>query len=91
LAWTRTWLAVVACGLLLLRMSIGSGTRLAVALGVGTLALVLTTLAGRRRATRLRALAAAPGPVEPPVGPAALTAATVSLLGLAAAVLVATR
>jgi hypothetical protein len=91
LAWTRSWLAVGGCALLLLRISIGSAPRLAAALALGALALVLATLAGQRRATRLRALAAAPGPLDPPVLPAAVMAASVSLLGLAAAVLVATR
>ena len=60
LAWWRTWLAVGGCGLLLFRMSIGSTAREAAALAIGAAALVLTTLAGRRRATHLRAIAPQP-------------------------------
>ena len=89
LAWTRTWLAVGACGLLLCRISIGSTARIAAALSIGAVALVLTTLAGRRRATHLRAVAATPRHLAVATSAVALTAATVTLLGLAAALLVA--
>jgi uncharacterized membrane protein YidH (DUF202 family) len=91
LAWTRTWLAVGVCGLLLLRVSVGSTPRLVVALGAGALALAITTVSGRRRASRLRAAAATPGTLPLATRPVAVTAATVALLGLAAAVLVLIR
>jgi uncharacterized membrane protein YidH (DUF202 family) len=89
LAWTRTWLAVGACGLLLFRMSIGSGTKVAAALTIGAVALVLTTAAGRRRATHLRAVAPRPASLRVATGGTSLTAATVVLFALAAAALVA--
>lgn len=86
LAWTRTWLSAAVCAVLLLRLSAGSTVRTAASLAVGVLALVALTAAGRRRANRLRA--AQPGPA---VRAARVTATTVTLLGAAAAVLVATR
>jgi uncharacterized membrane protein YidH (DUF202 family) len=91
LAWTRTWLSVGACGLLLLRMSVGSAPRLALALTAGALAIAVTTAVGRRRAARLREIATTPDELRPPVRAATATAATVALFGLAAAALVATR
>jgi hypothetical protein len=91
LAWTRTWLAVGACALLLARMSLGSTPRVAAALVVGAVALALTTLAGGRRVTRLRAAAADPASLRAATRPAALTAATVTVLGAAVAVLVVAR
>jgi uncharacterized membrane protein YidH (DUF202 family) len=89
LAWTRTWLAVGACGLLLFRMSIGSAGRVAAALGVGAVALVVITVTGRRRAALLRVVAATPRHLPVATRAVAVTAATVTLLGLATAVLVA--
>ena len=91
LAWTRTWLAVGGCGLLLFRMSIGSTARVAAALAIGAAALVLTTLAGRRRATHLRAIAPQPAALRVATGATGLTTATVVLFGLAAAALVVAR
>jgi uncharacterized membrane protein YidH (DUF202 family) len=91
LAWTRTWLAVGACALLLFRISIGSTARVAVALAIGATALAITTLTGRRRATYLRAVAPRPVSLHVPTGATTVTAATVVLLGLAAAALVAAR
>jgi uncharacterized membrane protein YidH (DUF202 family) len=91
LAWTRTWLAVGGCGLLLVRMSAGSTPRVAAALAGSAVALVVTTLAGRRRATHLRAVAATPPALRPATRAAAVTAATVGALGVVAAVLAATR
>jgi uncharacterized membrane protein YidH (DUF202 family) len=91
LAWTRTWLAVGACGLLLFRMSVGSPGRVAAAVTIAAVALVLATVTGRRRAALLRAVAATPRPLSVGTRAAALTAATVTLLGAAAAVLVAIR
>jgi hypothetical protein len=89
LAWTRTWLAVGACGLLLFRVSIGSGGRVAAALTIGAVTLVLATVTGRRRAALLRAVAATPEHLPVATRAVTLTAATVSLLGVAAALLVA--
>ena len=91
LAWTRTWLSVGACGLLLTRMSLGSPPRVAAALTIGAVALALTTLAGRRRATVLRAVAARPRPLPAPARATALTSGIVTLFGVGAAVLVALR
>jgi uncharacterized membrane protein YidH (DUF202 family) len=91
LAWTRTWLAVGACGLLLFRMSIGSTAQVAAVLTIGAVALVLTTLAGRHRATHLRAIAPRPASLRVATGATGLTTATVALLALAAAALVLTR
>ena len=92
LAWTRTWLTVAACALLLLRLTSAAPMRTAAALGVGAVAVLACTVVGRRRAVRLRALAAdATGRIVPAVRAAAVTAATATLLGLAAAVLVATH
>jgi uncharacterized membrane protein YidH (DUF202 family) len=88
LAWLRTWLAVGGCGLLLFRMCIGSTAREAAALTIGAAALVLITIAGRRRATHLRAVAARPASLRVPTAGTGLTAATVVLFGLAAAALV---
>ncbi len=90
LAWTRTWLAVGGCGLLLLR-SIGSTAREAAAQTIGAAALVLTTLAARRRATHLRAIAPQPAALRVPTSATGLTTATVVLFGLAAAALVVAR
>ena len=89
LAWTRTWLSVGVCGLLLFRISMGSAGRVAAALAVGAVALGLATVTGRRRAALLRAVAATPRHLPVATSAIALTAATVTLLGLAAAVLVA--
>ena len=91
LAWTRTWLTVGACALLLFRISIGSTGRVAAALTVGATAMVVTTFVGRRRATHLRAIA--PRPVSLHVATAATraTTATVVLLGLASVALVVAR
>jgi uncharacterized membrane protein YidH (DUF202 family) len=89
LAWTRTWLAVGACGLLLFRMTVGSGGRVAAALTVGAVALVLATVTGRRRAALLRAVAATPRHLPVGTRAVALTTATVTLLGVAAAILAA--
>jgi uncharacterized membrane protein YidH (DUF202 family) len=91
LAWTRTWLSVGVCGLLLLRITVGSPARLAVALTTAALALCVLTVIGRHRATRLRAIAATPHALHPPVRAAATTAATVALFGLIAAVLLVAR
>jgi uncharacterized membrane protein YidH (DUF202 family) len=91
LAWTRTWLSVGVCGLLLARVTAGSAPRLAVALTAGALAVGVTTAVGRRRAARLRAIAATPHALRPPARAATATAATVALFGLAAAALLATR
>jgi len=91
LAWLRTWLAVGGCGLLLFRMSVGSTAREAAALAIGAAALVLTTLAGRRRATHLRAIAPQPAALRVATGATGLTTATVVLFGLAAAALVVAR
>jgi uncharacterized membrane protein YidH (DUF202 family) len=91
LAWTRTWLSVGVCGLLLLRVTAGSAPRLAAALTAGGLALAVTTAVGRRRATRLRAVATTPQSLRPPVRAATTTAATIALFGLAAAALLVTR
>jgi len=88
LAWSRTWLAIGGCGLLLFRMSIGSTALVAAALTIGAAALVLITLASRRRATHLRAIAPRPASLRVATGAAGLTAATVVLFGLAAAALV---
>ncbi len=90
LAWTRTWLAVGACGLLLFRMTVGSAGGVAAALTIGAVALVLATFTGHRRATLLRSVAA-PGRLPVATRAVALTAATVTVLGVAAAVLVAVR
>lgn len=86
LAWTRTWLSAAVCAVLLLRLSAGSTVRTAASLVVGTVALVTLTAAGHRRANRLRAAR-----LDPAVRTARVTAITVTLLGAAAAVLVATR
>jgi hypothetical protein len=91
LAWSRTWLAVGACALLLFRMTIGSTARVAAALTIGATALALTTLAGRRRATHLRAIAARPASLRVATIATGLTTATVVLFGLAAAALVIAR
>ena len=91
LAWSRTWLAVGGCGLLLFRMSIGSTAREAAALAIGAAALVLTTLAGRRRATHLRTIAPQPAALRVATSATGLTTATVVLFGLAAAALVVAR
>ena len=88
LAWTRMWLAVGACALLLFRMSAGSTVRVAAALTIGAPAQVLATLAGRRRATHLRAIAARPAELRVATSAIGLTTATVVLFGLAAAALV---
>ena len=91
LAWTRTWLAVAACALLLFRISIGSTARVAATLAIGATALAITTFFGRRRASHLRAIA--PGPASLHVATAAtgMTTATVVLFGLAAAALIIAR
>jgi uncharacterized membrane protein YidH (DUF202 family) len=88
LSWWRTWLAVGACGLLLFRMSIGSAALVAAAVTIGAMALALTTLAGRRRATHLRAIAQRPASLRVATGATGLTAATVMLFGLGVAALV---
>ena len=88
LAWTRTWLTVGAVALLLVRLGHSTGARAAPALAVGGTALLVLTATGRRRGRRLRAL----DPARPfdLAGRATLvTAVTTSLLGVAAAVLVA--
>jgi uncharacterized membrane protein YidH (DUF202 family) len=90
LAWTRTWLSVAVCGLLLFRISTGSAVRIAAALAAGAGAVLLSTVAGRRRTTRLRAFAGA-GVVDPATRAAALTTATVAVFALAAAALVLTH
>ena len=91
LAWTRTWLSVGVCGLLLFRMSIGSVGRVAAALSIGALALLVATVTGRRRAARLRQVATSPRQFPVATRAVPLTAATVTLLGLAVAALVAVR
>jgi uncharacterized membrane protein YidH (DUF202 family) len=91
LAWLRTWLAVGACALLLFRISIGSTARVAAALTIGAAALLITTLAGRRRANHLRAIAPRPASLRVATTATRLTTATVVLLGLAAAALVIAR
>jgi uncharacterized membrane protein YidH (DUF202 family) len=91
LAWTRTWLAVGACVLLLFRISIGSTARVAAALAIGATALAVTTLAGRRRASHLRAIGPRPASLHVATDATRVTAATVVLLGLAAAALVIAR
>jgi uncharacterized membrane protein YidH (DUF202 family) len=91
LAWTRTWLAVGACGLLLFRVSAGSTPRVAAALATAAAALALTTLAGRRRARHLRSIAATPQALAVGTRAAAVTAATVTLFGTTAAVLLVFR
>jgi uncharacterized membrane protein YidH (DUF202 family) len=90
LAWMRTWLAVGACALLLFRLSIGSTGRVA-ALAIGATALAITTVTGRRRATHLRAIAPRPASLHVATTATSVTAATVVLLGLAAAAFVAAR
>ena len=88
LAWTRTWLAVGAVTLLLLRLGQGSTPQVAVALAVGGSAFLAVTLAGRRRGRRLRALRGT-RPFDLAGRAALLTTVTTTALGLAAAVLVA--
>jgi hypothetical protein len=102
LAWTRTWLSVAVCGLLLLRLGTGSAPRVAAALTASAVATLVVTVAGRRRARALRTHAIPPPPLPPaplavipssPIPPAtraaATMAATVSLFAFAAALLVA--
>jgi uncharacterized membrane protein YidH (DUF202 family) len=86
LAWTRTWLSVAVCGLLLSRLGAGSTARLAAGLGAGALALLVVTAAGRHRARDLREHADALRPATRATG---TVAGTVSALALAAALLVA--
>ncbi len=90
LAWSRTGLSAAVCGLLLLRLGAGSTGRLGVALGAGGTALAVLAWTGRRRAGRLGARTDR-SPVDPDARAVGTTAATVTLLGLAAAALVATR
>jgi hypothetical protein len=100
LAWIRTWLSVTVCGLLLLRLGIGSAPRVAAGLTVSAVAVLVVTVTGRRRARTLRdharpapqpppAPPAPPASVPPATGAAAITAATVSLFAGAVALLVA--
>jgi hypothetical protein len=99
LAWTRTWLSVAVCGLLLLRLGTGSIPRVAACLAVSAVAMLVVTTTGRRRARTLRARATPPSRLPPVAVPptllrpathaAATTAATTFLLAVAAAVLVA--
>ena len=86
LAWTRTWLSVAICGLLLLRLAAGSAARLVAGLGAGALAVLVVTAAGRLRARDLREHA---GGLRPATRAAGMVAGAVSVLALAAAVLVA--
>jgi uncharacterized membrane protein YidH (DUF202 family) len=91
LAWWRTWLAIAGCGLLLFRMTVDSTALVAAAATICAVALVLITIAGRRRAGHLRAIAPRPAALRVGTGATGLTAATVVLFGLAAAVLVLLR
>ena len=88
LAWNRTWLAVGACGLLLLRLGQGSTARLAAALLLGGVVLLAATAAGRRRARCLRTRADG-GPISPGIRAAAVIAVAATLLGPGAAALIA--
>jgi hypothetical protein len=71
LAWTRTWLSVAVCGLLLLRLGTGSAPRVAACLAVSAVAMLVVTTTGRRRARTLRAHATPPAPLPPAPLPAA--------------------
>ncbi|HEV7655797.1 MAG TPA: DUF202 domain-containing protein [Mycobacteriales bacterium] len=90
LAWTRTWLSVAVCGLLLIRIGLGSSPLLVAGLAVSAVATLVVTVVGRRRAAILRPLAGAPtAPVPRATRSAATLAATISLLALAVALLLA--
>ena len=90
LAWTRTWLTLGACGLLLLRLGSGAMPPAAVALLVGAASTLAVTGAGLRRTRYLRTRGPA-APVAAGVRAAGLTAATATVVGLAAAALIAVR
>jgi hypothetical protein len=83
LAWTRTWLTVGACGLLLIRLG-----QLPVALAAGAAAVLAATAAGRRRT---RYLHRSEVPLAAGVRAAAVTSVTATLLGATAAVLILLR
>jgi uncharacterized membrane protein YidH (DUF202 family) len=90
LAWSRTAAAYGVCALICLRLAAGS-TSLVLAVGVGGAAGIgAVGMIARSRWRSARAAAEAGRPVAAP-GAAAGLAALVAGLGLAAAVLVATR